>query len=151
MPKHFREEYKKLLLTYRIIFQWSSINVYWSIKKKVLKKCLKVTCIYKYTKEFTYSVSIWYIVHTISSVFKHFCNANNFIWANASSIIHLYNIKKNRVHGYMYYLKKKGNKLHTLHTFKFFKTIYFKKFKLNIKRLKYKIAILKACSCIVDK
>lgn len=106
MPKHFRVEYKKLLLT-ELYFNGLALMFIEALKKKVLKKCLKVTCIYKYTKEFTYSVSIWYIVHTISSVFKHFCNANNFIWANASSIIHLYNIKKNRVHGYMYYLKKK--------------------------------------------
>lgn len=77
------------------------------LKIKVLKKCLKVICIYKYIKEFIYFVFIWYIVYIISFVFKYFCNVNNFIWANVSFIIYLYNIKENRVYGYMYYLKKK--------------------------------------------
>lgn len=95
------------------------------LKIKVLKKCLKVICIYKYIKEFIYFVFIWYIVYIISFVFKYFCNVNNFIWANVSFIIYLYNIKKNRVYGYMYYLKKKGNKLYILYIFKFFKIIYF--------------------------
>lgn len=95
------------------------------LKIKVLKKCLKVICIYKYIKEFIYFVFIWYIVYIISFVFKYFCNVNNFIWVNVSFIIYLYNIKKNRVYGYMYYLKKKGNKLYILYIFKFFKIIYF--------------------------